>query len=159
MIITHKEFPFFMNILAVDDDKAMTDLIAMLLQKHGFVVRTSNSARDAIRVIGENWAHAVVLDLMMPDMDGRQICKKVRESSNVPIIILSAFNDPQIVAESLDSGADDYLVKPVPSEVLAAHVTRLIRRTGKLFLYRDGLAFISWITASASISTTPVKPG
>lgn len=147
-----------MNILAVDDDRAMTDLIAMLLQKHGFVVRTSNSARDAIKIIKENWAHAIVLDLMMPDIDGRQVCKTVREFSNVPIIILSAFNDPDIVAESLDSGADDYLVKPVPSEVLAAHITRLIRRTGKLVLNRDRLSPGAWIPASASIPTTPVKP-
>lgn len=147
-----------MNILAVDDDRAMTDLIAMLLQKHGFVVRTSNSARDAIKIIKENWAHAVVLDLMMPDIDGRQVCKTVREFSNVPIIILSAFNDPDIVAESLDSGADDYLVKPVPSEVLAAHITRLIRRTGKLTFNRSSLAANAWIPASASIPTTPIKP-
>lgn len=146
-----------MNILAVDDDRAMTDLIAMLLQKHGFIVRTSNSARDAIKIISENWAHAVVLDLMMPDIDGRQVCKTVREFSNVPIIILSAFNDPDIVAESLDSGADDYLVKPVPSEVLAAHITRLIRRTGKLVLNRDRLAPNAWIPASASVPTTPAK--
>ena len=146
-----------MNILAVDDDKAMTELIAMLLQKHGFVVRTSNSARDAIRLISENWAHAVVLDLMMPDMDGRQVCKKVREFSDVPIIILSAFNNPDVVAESLDSGADDYLVKPVPSEVLAAHITRLIRRTGKLVLNSERLAPNAWIPSSASIPTTPVK--
>ena len=146
-----------MNILAVDDDRAMTDLIAMLLEKHGFVIRTSNSARDAIKIIGENWAQAVVLDLMMPDIDGRQVCKKVREFSNVPIIILSAFNDPDIVAESLDSGADDYLVKPVPSEVLAAHLTRLIRRTGKLVLNRDRLAPHTWIPSSASIPTTPIK--
>ena len=148
-----------MNILAVNDDKAMTELIAMLLQKHGFVVRASHSARDAIKAISENWAQAVVLDLMMPDMDGRQICKKVREFSNVPIIILSAFNDPDIVAESLDSGADDYLVKPVPSEVLAAHLTRLIRRTGRLILNRDRLAPSTWIPASASIPTTPAKSG
>lgn len=148
-----------MNILAVDDDKAMTDLIAMLLQKHGFTVRTSNSASDAMRVISENWAHAVVLDLMMPDMDGRQICRAVRGFSDVPIIILSAFNDPQIVAESLDSGADDYLVKPVPSEVLAAHVTRLIRRTGRLVPNRDRPISGAWIPSSASIPTTPIKSG
>ncbi|MBV6395126.1 MAG: Transcriptional regulatory protein AfsQ1 [Anaerolineales bacterium] len=148
-----------MNVLAVDDDKAMTDLIAMLLQKHGFTVRTSNSARDAMRVISEGWAHAVVLDLMMPDMDGRQICKAVRAFSNVPIIILSAFNDPQIVAESLDNGADDYLVKPVPSEVLAARITRLVRRTGRLGLDRNRSTLGAWIPSSASIPTTPVKPG
>lgn len=146
-----------MNILVVDDDAAMTELVAMLLQRHGYAIRTSNSALDAIKIISENWAHAVVLDLMMPDMDGRLVCKKVREFSNVPIIILSAFNDPDIVAESLDSGADDYLVKPVPSEVLSAHIMRLIRRMGKSALMRDTLTPSAWIPSSASIPTTPAK--
>ncbi len=146
-----------MNILVVDDDIAMTELVAMLLQKHGYTIRTSNSARDAIKIITENWADAVVLDLMMPDMDGRAVCKKVREFSNVPIIILSAFNDPEIVAESLDSGADDYLVKPIPSEVLSAHIMRLIRRMGKTPIAHSAVTPSSWIPSSASIPTTPIE--
>jgi two-component system KDP operon response regulator KdpE len=80
---------------------------------------------------------------MMPDMDGRQICRKVREFSNVPIIILSALNDPESVASALDSGADDYLVKPVPSDVLTAHLNRIIKRTGRLSIPNESMAS-SW---------------
>jgi two-component system KDP operon response regulator KdpE len=128
-----------MNVLAIDDDVAMTELTAMLLRTHGFTVRTANNARDTFKIVSENWAQALVLDLMMPDMDGRQICHKIREFSNVPIIILSALNDPDSVASALDSGADDYLVKPVPSDVLAAHIKRIIKRTGQLTLPNEAI--------------------
>lgn len=144
-----------MNVLAVDDDAAMTELTAMLLRTHGFTVRTANTARDAIRILGENWPHAVVLDLMMPDMDGRQVCRKVREFSNVPIIILSALNDPESVASALDSGADDYLVKPVPSDVLAAHLNRIIKRTGKLSLPNQSM-MKNW-KPSVAVGTGPLN--
>ena len=145
-----------MKVLSVDDDIAMTELTAMLLQTHGFHVLTANSARDAIQIVREKQPQAVILDLMMPDMDGRQVCKTIREFSNVPIIILSALNDPETVASALDSGADDYLVKPVPSDVLAAHLNRLIKRTGKLSMSPEKIAN-SWIPASASMPTTPIK--
>ena len=145
-----------MKVLSVDDDIAMTELTAMLLQTHGFHVLTANSARDAIQIVREKQPHAVILDLMMPDMDGRQVCKNIREFSNVPIIILSALNDPETVASVLDSGADDYLVKPVPSDVLAAHLNRLIKRTGKLSMSPEKIAN-SWIPASASMPTTPLE--
>jgi len=65
-------------------------------------------------------------------MDGWQVCRSVRAFSNVPILILSAINDPGMVASALDAGADDYLVKPVPSAILVAHLNKLIRRTGTL---------------------------
>jgi len=145
-----------MKVLSVDDDIAMTELTAMLLQTHGFHVLTANSARDAIQIVREKQPHAVILDLMMPDMDGRQVCRIIREFSNVPIIILSALNDPETVASVLDSGADDYLVKPVPSDVLAAHLNRLIKRTGKLSMSPEKIAN-SWIPASASMPTTPLE--
>ncbi|OIN85796.1 MAG: hypothetical protein AUJ21_12580 [Anaerolineae bacterium CG1_02_58_13] len=145
-----------MKVLSVDDDIAMTELTAMLLQTHGFHVLTANSARDAIQIVREKQPHAVILDLMMPDMDGRQVCRTIREFSNVPIIILSALNDPETVASALDSGADDYLVKPVPSDVLAAHLNRLIKRTGKLSMSPEKIAN-SWIPASASMPTTPLE--
>ena len=134
----------------------MTELTAMLLQTHGFHVLTANFARDAIQIVREKQPQAVILDLMMPDMDGRQVCKTIRDFSNVPIIILSALNDPETVASALDSGADDYLVKPVPSDVLAAHLNRLIKRTGKLSMSPEKIAN-SWIPASASMPTTPIK--
>ena len=145
-----------MKVLSVDDDAAMTELTAMLLHSHGFHVLTANNGRDALKIIRDQYPNAVILDLMMPDMDGRQVCKAIREFSDVPIIILSALNDSETVASALDSGADDYLVKPVPSDVLAAHLKRLIKRTGKLTMSPEKLAN-SWIPATASVPTSPLK--
>jgi DNA-binding response OmpR family regulator len=145
-----------MKVLCVDDDVAMTELTAMLLRSHGFEVLAANVARDAIQLVREKQPHAVILDLMMPDMDGRQICRAIREFSNVPIIILSALNDPQTVASALDSGADDYLVKPVPSQVLAAHLNRLLKRTGRLVMTPEKINS-TWIPATKSIQTRPLK--
>ncbi len=145
-----------MKVLCIDDDVAMTELTAMLLRTHGFQVLTANVASEAVQMVREKQPQAVILDLMMPDMDGRQICRAIREFSNVPIVILSALNDPETVASALDSGADDYLVKPVPSDVLAAHLNRLIKRTGQLRMSPEKLAN-TWIPASASMPTTPLK--
>ncbi len=120
------------TVLTVDDDSAITELLAMLLRTHGYEVLTANNGEEAIKFIKEKNPHVVVLDLMMPSMDGWQVCKRVRAFSNVPIVILSALDDPSLIASALDSGADDYLVKPVSSSILVAHLNRLIRRTGTL---------------------------
>jgi DNA-binding response OmpR family regulator len=120
------------TVLTVDDDNAITELLAMLLRTHGYEVLTANNGEEAIKFIKENNPHVVVLDLMMPGMDGWQVCKRVRAFSNVPIVILSALDDPAMIASALDAGADDYLVKPVSSSILVAHLNRLIRRTGTL---------------------------
>jgi DNA-binding response OmpR family regulator len=120
------------SILAIDDDPAITDLLSIILRTHNFDVMVSNSGQEAIQIIKEKTPQLVLLDLMMPHMDGWQICKAVRAFSNVPILILSALDDPSIVASILDAGADDYLVKPVPSAVLVAHLNKLVRRTGTL---------------------------
>jgi DNA-binding response OmpR family regulator len=95
-------------------------------------VKTANTGEDGIDAIKRLNPHIVILDLMMPGMDGWQVCKGVREFSNVPIVILSALDDPAMIASALDAGADDYLVKPVSSSILVAHLNRLIRRTGTL---------------------------
>jgi DNA-binding response OmpR family regulator len=120
------------TVLTVDDDNAITELLAMLLRTHGYEVLTANNGEEAVKFVKENNPHIVVLDLMMPGMDGWQVCKRVRAFSNVPIVILSALDDPALIASALDAGADDYLVKPVSSSILVAHLNRLIRRTGTL---------------------------
>ena len=120
------------TVLTIDDDTAITELLAMLLRTHGYDVITANSGEAGIEVIREKNPHIVVLDLMMPGVDGWQVCKSVREFSNVPIVILSALDDPAMIASALDAGADDYLVKPVSSSILVAHLNRLISRTGAL---------------------------
>jgi DNA-binding response OmpR family regulator len=120
------------TVLTIDDDTAITELLAMLLRTHGYEVRTVNSGEEGVEAIKKYNPHVVILDLMMPGLDGWQVCKTVREFSNVPIVILSALDDPAMIASALDAGADDYLVKPVSSSILVAHLNRLIRRTGTL---------------------------
>ncbi len=120
------------KILVIDDDTAITELMSMLLRTHGFDVITTNSGADGIKLARENNPNVVLLDLMMPEVDGWQVAKSIRSFSNVPILILSAINDPRMVASVLDAGADDFLVKPVPSGVLVAHIRKMVRRTGSL---------------------------
>src|SRR3990172_7321131 len=118
------------KILVVDDDAAVTDLLSLLLKSQGFDVTATNNSADGLNSIREKQPDLVVLDLMMPEMDGWEVCRSVRTFSQVPIIVLSALNDPSMIASVLDSGADDYLTKPTPSRVLVAHINRLVHRTG-----------------------------
>lgn len=121
------------KILVIDDDLAVTELMSMLLKTFGFEVLTTNDGVEGIHLVKEFEPNVVLLDLMMPDVDGWQVCKSIRKTSNVPILVLSALNEPRMVASVLDAGADDFLVKPVPSGVLVANIKKLIRRnTGAL---------------------------
>jgi len=103
------------KILVIDDDTAITELMTMLLKTHGFEVITTNSGEEGINLAKAHNPGVILLDLMMPEVDGWQVCKAVRQFSNAPILVLSALNDPRMVASVLDAGADDFLVKPVPS--------------------------------------------
>ena len=118
------------KILVIDDDAAVTDLLSLLLKSQGFDVTSTNSSTDGLNLIRDAGPDMIVLDLMMPEMDGWEVCRAVRSFSQVPIIILSALNDPSMIASVLDAGADDYLTKPTPSRVLVAHIKRLVHRTG-----------------------------
>lgn len=120
------------TVLAIDDDPAITELLSALLRASNFEVLVANSGAEGLRIIKEENPWVVILDLMMPIMDGWQVCRAVRAFSSVPILMLSALDDPSVVASVLDSGADDYLVKPVPSAILVAHINKLVRRTGGL---------------------------
>jgi DNA-binding response OmpR family regulator len=118
------------KILVIDDDAAVTDLLSLLLKSQGFDVAATNNSAEGLSMIREKQPDLVVLDLMMPEMDGWEVCRSTRTFSQVPIIVLSALNDPSMIASVLDSGADDYLTKPTPSRVLVAHINRLIHRAG-----------------------------
>lgn len=120
------------RVLAIDDDIAMTELLILLLKSHGFEVLMANNGEDGVKLIREQTPDIVLLDLIMPGMDGWEVCKTVRLFSDLPIVILSALDNPRMVANILDAGADDYLIKPVPSGVLIAHLIRLVKRTGTL---------------------------
>lgn len=134
------------KIIVIDDDTAVTDLLAVILRTHGFDVRVTNNSTDGMNLIRDEKFDLVILDLMMPEMDGWEICKEVRSFSQVPIIVLSALNDPSMVASVLDAGADDYLTKPTPSRILVAHINRLTRRNGN-----------SAVSAGSKVQTGPTK--
>ncbi len=120
------------KLLVIDDDFAVTDLLTLLLKSQGFEVFATNNSAEGLSMIRDLEPDLVVLDLMMPEMDGWEVCRSVRQFSQVPIIILSALNDPSMIASVLDAGADDYLTKPTPSRVLVAHINRLAKRNGTL---------------------------
>ncbi len=117
------------KVLAIDDDAATTELLSLLLSTHGFEVLMANSGRAGVEMVRRESPDVVILDLMMPEMDGWEVCKAIRAFSQVPILILSALDSPGKVASALDAGADDYLVKPVPSGVLVARLLNLVRRS------------------------------
>ena len=122
------------KILVIDDDTAVTDLLSVLLRSQGFDVTATNNSTDGLNLARQDPPELIILDLMMPEMDGWEVCRAVRAFSQVPIIVLSALNDPSMVASVLDAGADDYLTKPTPSRILVAHINRLLKRnmTGNL---------------------------
>lgn len=117
-----------MKVLVIDDDPSMTELLALLLRPITLEVITANTAPDGIMMAKNEAPDVVVLDLMMPDMDGYQVCSAIRTNSAVPILILSALDMPGMVSKALDAGADDYLIKPVTSGILIAHLNNLVRR-------------------------------
>lgn len=117
------------TVLAIDDDPAMTELLTLLLRTHGFNIQTANTGEEGVKLAHKESPDVIILDLMMPGMDGWQVCKQIRSFSTVPIVVFSALDSPGIVASALDAGADDYLVKPVPSGVLISHLNTLTRRT------------------------------
>jgi DNA-binding response OmpR family regulator len=114
--------------LVIDDDVAMTEMLKAILEPKAFEVMTAKTAEEGIAAARIKNPDVVVLDLYMPEVDGWQVCRSIRQFSKVPILVLSALNKPGAVAQALDEGADDYLIKPVPSGVLIAHLKNLIRR-------------------------------
>ncbi len=118
-----------MKVLVIDDDPAMTELLALLLRPASMEVYTANSGPDGISLAHDHEPDVIVLDLMMPDMDGYQVCSSIRSYSDTPILVLSALDMPGMVSKALDAGADDYLIKPVTSSILIAHLNNLVRRT------------------------------
>lgn len=118
-----------MKILVIDDDPAMTELLSTLLRTIPAHVIAVNSGQEGVEQTENQKPDIVILDLMMPEMDGWQVCKRIREFSSVPILILSALDHPGMVATALDAGADDYLIKPVSSSMLITRINALLRRS------------------------------
>ena len=116
-------------VLVVEDDKAIVHLLSTILDANDYRVVQVSTGREALSTISSHCPDVVLLDLGLPDMDGVDIIKNVRQWSQVPIIVLSARNRERDKVEALDLGADDYLAKPFGMMELVARVRAVLRRT------------------------------
>ena len=114
------------KVLVVDDDTALAEMIGIVLRAEGFEPSFCADGSEAVAAFHSARPDLVLLDLMLPGMDGIEVCSRIREESGVPIIMLTAKSDPTDVVKGLESGADDYIVKPFnPKELVARIRTRL----------------------------------
>ena len=119
------------NILVVEDDKNISDLIHMYLVKEGFDVRIAGDGGKALEEFQKKEPDLILLDIMLPVMDGWAVCAKVRETSKVPIIMLTAKSEVFDRIQGLEMGADDYIVKPFEMKEVLARIHAVLRRTGQ----------------------------
>ena len=120
-----------MKILVVDDEMLLVKGIRFNLQNEGYDVITGSNGLEAVALVQEQTPDLVVLDVMMPEMDGLTACSKIREFSDVPIIMLTAKTDDMDKLLGFDHGVDDYLTKPFNILELKARIRALLRRSGK----------------------------
>jgi two-component system response regulator MprA len=119
-----------MKILVVDDEPAVRDALERALRSHGYSVSTALDGRDGLERVAAETPDLIVLDILMPRLDGLEACRELRESGDrTPVLMLTARDAVGDRVEGLDAGADDYLVKPFALEELLARIRALLRRT------------------------------
>ncbi|MCR8631927.1 MULTISPECIES: response regulator transcription factor [Paenibacillus] len=117
------------TILIADDDTYITELINMYLKSKGFHVLCAATGSEALELVRRHTIHLIVLDIMMPDKDGWAICTKIRETSDLPILMLTAKGESEDKIRGFGIGADDYMVKPFDPNELIARTVSLLRRS------------------------------
>ncbi len=116
------------TVLVVEDDRLIAEPIARALRNVGYEVMIANTGRTGLDMALNNQPHMIILDILMPEMDGWEVCKAVREKSVVPILMLTALTEEVDRVLGLELGADDYLTKPFSTRELLARVKALLRR-------------------------------
>ena len=119
------------TILVVEDEQAIASFVAAYLRKDGFKVRMTASGREALTLVDSETPSLVVLDLMLPDLDGLEVCRRIRETRTLPVLMLTARDDDLDKIAGLEVGADDYLTKPFNPRELVARVRAILRRSGE----------------------------
>lgn len=117
------------QVLVVDDEWNMRNLLRIYLQKNGFEVTEARNGSEALSFAASRMFDIIILDIMMPDTDGWEVCNKIRATNQVPILMLTARTETKDKVRGLNVGADDYLVKPFEPEELIARVFALLRRS------------------------------
>jgi two-component system response regulator RegX3 len=116
------------KVLVVEDEQSLREALVFFLEKEGHQVSVAVDGEEAIRVFESSRIDIILLDLMLPKMDGNQVCKQIRQSSNVPIIMLTAKDSEIDKIVGLEIGADDYVTKPYSTRELLARINAVLRR-------------------------------
>ena len=119
------------KILVVDDELNICELLKLYLENEGYTVFTANDGQAAVTAFQQKAPDLVLLDIMLPKMDGWQVCREIRKTSSAPIIMLTAKGETEDKVSGLEMGADDYLTKPFETEELLACIRSLLRRGGE----------------------------
>ncbi len=117
------------NILAVDDEPKILEVVSALLESKGFRVFTAESGQKALEIFRVENISLVILDLMLPDISGEEVCREIRKKSRVPILMLTAKSEENDLLYGLGIGADDYIIKPFSLKELYARIEAILRRT------------------------------
>lgn len=139
------------KILIVEDEKNMQEIIAQYMQRGGHTCFTADDGMDALLTLKNNPVDLMVLDIMMPHLDGFSVCKIAREMSNLPIIMLTAKSNEDDKLKGYDLGADDYMTKPFSPKVLLAKANALLRRSSALPADTINAGKISILAASHKV--------
>jgi len=150
------------RVLVIDDDESLGELLTEYLGGFGFAVRAVGHPEEGLRALRADPPDLVVLDLMLPGMDGLAVCRKIREGSRVPIVMLTARGDVTDRILGLELGADDYLPKPFEPRELVARIQAVLRRgaaasgDGAEEILRLGPLEVSWASCAASLDGRPL---
>jgi DNA-binding response OmpR family regulator len=126
------------SILVVEDEEPIAEAVRVRLESEGYDVRVAGDGPEALRLAGEERPDLVVLDLMLPGMDGLEVCRELQRDSWVPVLMLTARADEADKVAGLAVGADDYMTKPFSSRELAARVRAILRRMDRMRMVADG---------------------
>ena len=120
--------PQTQTVLVVEDESSIASFVSLYLKNAGYVVRTAATGTEALNQAGKGDVTLIILDLMLPDLDGIEVCRRIRKSSDVPILMLTARDEDVDKIIGLEVGADDYLTKPFNPRELVARVKSILRR-------------------------------
>jgi len=116
------------KILVIDDEQSTVQLLAIILEQHGFEVIKALRAEDGLKKAYRTQPDLVLLDVSMPDMDGFEVCRRLRQMSDMPIVFLTALGNKEAAMQGFDLGADDYIVKPPDADLLVRKIQSILRR-------------------------------
>jgi DNA-binding response OmpR family regulator len=147
------------RVLVIDDDEALTALLTEYLAQFGFAVRAAAHPEEGLRLLKTDPPDLIVLDVMLPAMDGLAVCRKIRETSRLPIVMLTARGDVMDRILGLEMGADDYLPKPFEPRELVARIQAVLRRGAPAEgedSVQIGALQVNWETCSVRVDGRPL---